>query len=212
MSPGSTGTRAWPRIGPASSAGGDLMHGAAGLGIARRQRAGMGVQAGILRQKRGVDVQHPAPEAVDEAGGQHAHEAGKAEDIGSRGKDRLQQVRPRNAARSLAEGAVVDRRDGHAERRCLGQARSASGSFEATSTGCAGWSPAAMSRTSASMFEPPPEIRMATRFTAGGRCSDPLPFGDVAQPDDGLALGGQERGQRLGPVGGDDERSCRCRS
>ena len=36
-----------------------------------------------------------------------------------------------------------------------------------TSTGRAGWSPA-MSRTSDTMLDPPPEIRMATRFTEAG--------------------------------------------
>ena len=38
----------------------------------------------------------------------------------------------------------------------------ASGSFENTSTGFAGW-PGPIDRTSASMFDPPPDIRMATR-------------------------------------------------
>ena len=65
-----------------------LMHGAARLGIARRQRAGMGVQPGVFRQKRRVDVQHPPLKPPHEAGGQHPHESGKAKDVGFRGKDR----------------------------------------------------------------------------------------------------------------------------
>jgi uncharacterized membrane protein YbaN (DUF454 family) len=62
--------------------GGDQMDRGAGLGIARVERALMGVQAGIFRQERGVDIQHPAREKLHEIRGQDAHEAGKAEDVG----------------------------------------------------------------------------------------------------------------------------------
>ena len=79
-----------------------LMHGAARLGVARRQRAGMGVQAGILRQKRGVDVQHPALQSgATKSGRQDAHEAGKAEDVGLGRMRSAAASAASNAARSL---------------------------------------------------------------------------------------------------------------
>jgi hypothetical protein len=113
-----------------------------------------------------VDVQHPALELLHEAGGQDAHEAGQAQDVGPGGQQRFQQRRLEGRA-VAAEGAVVDGDGGNAMGARLLARPLAAGSFEATSTGRAGWSPVMLS-TSATMLDPPPEIRMATRFTAGG--------------------------------------------
>ncbi len=91
-----------------------LMHGAAGFRIARVDGALMGVQAGIFRQKRRVDVQHPAFEAADEGGRQDAHEARKAENVGLGCHQGLQQrgLKPRAVA---AEGPVIDGSHRHAQ-------------------------------------------------------------------------------------------------
>ena len=66
---------------PAIKLGCHLMHAAPGLGIAGLKRAGMGMQARIFRQKRGVNVQHPPLPARDEIGRQHPHEPRQTNDI-----------------------------------------------------------------------------------------------------------------------------------
>ena len=59
----------------------DFMHSAARFNVASFERAGMGVQTGILRKKRGMNVQHPTSPTLDETGRQDPHEPGKTNDI-----------------------------------------------------------------------------------------------------------------------------------
>ena len=93
-----------------------LMHGATGLPVTCGKGAGMGVQARIVRQERGVDVQHPALVPRDEPRRQDPHEPGKAQDVGPCGVDVAGQFRLEGRA-VLAEGAVIDGGDRHAQRR-----------------------------------------------------------------------------------------------
>lgn len=94
---------------------GDFVDSAARLGIARRKGAGVGVEARVFRQKRGVDVQHPPFESLDEAGAQDAHETRKAKDIRPGGIYAFgkQRLKPRTV---FAERAVIDRRNRNAQR------------------------------------------------------------------------------------------------
>ena len=55
----------------------------------------MGVDAPEERQQRGMDVEHPPRPALDEAGGQHAHEAGEADEL-----DAARRAGPASSARS----------------------------------------------------------------------------------------------------------------
>ena len=61
--------------------GGDEMDGAAGLRVPGGQRGFVRVQALVLGQQRGVDVEHPAAPALDELGGKYAHEAGEGDQV-----------------------------------------------------------------------------------------------------------------------------------
>ena len=181
MSPGRTGTRAWPRIGPSSStAVTSCTVQPASASPAASARAWV-CRPGYFGRSEGWMFSIRPREPVDEAGRQHAHEPGKAEDIGPRRKDRLQQCRlerravacrrrgdpppppARPSAAALRQPARIGivRGDQHRTRRMVARA---------------------MSRTSASMFEPPPEIRMATRLhSRRPRVAHPLPRRDLAQ-------------------------------
>ncbi len=54
--------------------GGDEVHGGPVHGIAGGERSAVRVQARVLRQKGGMDVQDSSGVAVDELGGQNSHE------------------------------------------------------------------------------------------------------------------------------------------
>src|SRR4051794_30402197 len=54
------------------------MHAGAMVGFARRQRAGVGIQALVFRQQRRVDVQQAAAEPLHEFRGQDAHNPASA--------------------------------------------------------------------------------------------------------------------------------------
>jgi len=60
---------------------GDQMDRASGLRIACRDGAGVRVQAGIERQKAGMDVQHPPLPAADEPRREQAHVARQGHDL-----------------------------------------------------------------------------------------------------------------------------------
>src|SRR5690606_3884391 len=60
---------------------GDVVDGAAMLGGAISNGAGMGVEPLIGGEQRGMDVDHPAGPAIDEVLAQDAHEAGEADDV-----------------------------------------------------------------------------------------------------------------------------------
>lgn len=97
-----------------------LMHRAARLRIPGIERPLMRMQARIFRQKRRVNVQHPAFETAHEIGGQNAHEARKTQDIRLGGKDGLQQLGLECSA-VAAKGTMIDGCGRHAQRRSLGQ-------------------------------------------------------------------------------------------
>ncbi len=103
--------------------GGHRMDGAPRLGVARLQGAGVGVKAGVFRQKRGVDVQHPSLEHPDKAGGQDAHETGKAEDIGLNRLDLMPECRLER--RAVGKAAMIDRCDRQAKVGGLDQTQGA---------------------------------------------------------------------------------------
>ena len=100
--------------------GGDFMDGATCFAVFVGESAGVGVQSRILWQKRGVDVEHPALEPLDEARGQDAHEARKAKDVGLCGVDVSGEVRLESLPRRI--GAVVDGGGGDAEDGCFRKA------------------------------------------------------------------------------------------
>ena len=61
--------------------GADEMDGAAGKSHARRQGAGMGVEAFEGRQERGMDVQHPVAPGFDEGWRHQPHEPRQADKV-----------------------------------------------------------------------------------------------------------------------------------
>ncbi len=90
------------------------MHRAASLGVAGGKRAGMGVQTGIFRQERGVDVEHPPCEPVDEIRRQDPHEPGEAENVRPGGLDEFQKFRLEPRAIAPERPVIDDRgRDTH---------------------------------------------------------------------------------------------------
>jgi hypothetical protein len=93
--------------------GGDFVDGAARFAVPRGKGAGVGVQAGVFRQERGMDVQHPALVATDEAGGQDAHETGEADYVGPGGVDLAGKVGLESLAVGI--GAVVEGGGGDAQ-------------------------------------------------------------------------------------------------
>ena len=60
---------------------GDEMHRAAVNSDPVGKRAGVRVEAGIRRQKRGMDVDHPPCVSIDECFRQNAHETGKDDQV-----------------------------------------------------------------------------------------------------------------------------------
>jgi hypothetical protein len=101
--------------------GGHLVHRAACFGIARIKGALMRVKAGVFRQQRRVDIQNPALKPADECGGQNAHEACKAQDVGSGVEERFQQSGLER--RTVGISTVGDGGGGDPEGRRTGQAR-----------------------------------------------------------------------------------------
>ena len=113
-SPASTGTTAWATMGPWSrSAVTKCTLAPATLQPASIARA-MRVQARERRQQRRVDVDDAALEALHEAGGQDAHEAGQHDHVGTETLDRIRQRGIEGVARR--ERLVVDDRGGDAVR------------------------------------------------------------------------------------------------
>ena len=98
------------------------MHRAAGFGITRLQRPLMAVQAGVFRQKRGVNVEHTALVAAHEAGGQDAHETGSGDDIGLGGVKLAGQFRLKPGT-IRAEPAMIDAGGWNAQAGGFGQPR-----------------------------------------------------------------------------------------
>ncbi len=60
---------------------GDDVDGATGLGITRRDGAGMGVQTGIERQQGRVDIDHATLPFSDQPRGEDTHISGKGDDL-----------------------------------------------------------------------------------------------------------------------------------
>ena len=83
-----------------------LMHGAPGLGIACGNGAGVGVEAAILWQKRGVDVEHATLPRGGEPCGQDAHEACEAQDVGGGGFEVCLQGRLERGAGGLERSVI----------------------------------------------------------------------------------------------------------
>ena len=86
---------------------------ATGFGIARRQGALVGVQAGVFRQQRRVDVQHPALVARHKRRCQDAHEPGLGDDVRRCRIQMTGQFRLERRA-VAAKGAVIHGGDRHA--------------------------------------------------------------------------------------------------
>jgi len=65
----------------------DEVDGASGLTVSRFEGAGMGVQAGVFREKGRVYVDDPVLERADEGGLDHPHEAGEHDEVGRGGAE-----------------------------------------------------------------------------------------------------------------------------
>ena len=74
VSPGSTGTAAWARMGPVHRLG-HQVHGAAVQLDAGRQRTGVRVEPGKRRQQAGMDIQHPSLPGLHQQRRQQPHVA-----------------------------------------------------------------------------------------------------------------------------------------
>src|SRR5438874_12392834 len=72
------------------------MHAGAMLGVTRREHAGVGVQAAVRRQERGVNVEHPAEVVIDEPPRQNAHE--------TRERDHVRPMRFQRPRQRVLEG------------------------------------------------------------------------------------------------------------
>ena len=115
-----------------------------------------------MRQQRRVDVERSGPRHFcDEAGREQAHIAGER-DISRRPASRsCASTSASNSARFMPLWLLRPGRD--ALRRARRRGRRASGTLEATSAISYGQSGACAASTSATMFEPRPEIRTPTR-------------------------------------------------
>ena len=160
--PASTGITAWPRIGPQSSSGVTSCTVQPCTAIPAASARAWVSRPGKERQDRGMDVEHPSRPGGDEPRRQHPHEAREADDLGAALAERPHHRRLERRP-VAAEGAVVDRRRRHPQLRRPGEPAGVR-PVRDDEAGLAPDGPAsAMSRASASMFEPPPEIRIATR-------------------------------------------------
>lgn len=94
--------------GSAIQPGINKMHGSAGPSSAGLQGLPLGIHPGKGGQQRGVDIQNGLSEGIDKSGPEHAHVAGKADQIDGaslyRGQDRLFMGGPVDAAARNAEG------------------------------------------------------------------------------------------------------------
>ena len=86
---------------------GDEVDRAAGVAVRVRQRLCMGVEAAVVRQQRGVDVEHPAVPLRDESGGQDAHVTRQCDEL----RVRFAQFRIDPRIVRLARHALVRERE-----------------------------------------------------------------------------------------------------
>lgn len=86
------------------------------------QHPGVGVEAFVGGQQRGVDVEQPASKGLAEWGGENAHEAGEHDEVGRMGLDGLGQCVIESLTRR--KSLVIDDLGMNASRLCHGQALS----------------------------------------------------------------------------------------
>src|SRR5205807_6084068 len=75
------------------------MHAGAMLGVTRREHSGVGVQAAVRRQERGVNVEHPAEVVIDEPPRQNAQE--------TRERDHIRLMLLQRRRQRALEGAIA---------------------------------------------------------------------------------------------------------
>ena len=144
--------------------GGDEVHARAVHALAGGEHAPMRVQAAVGGQERGMNVEHAAQVARDERRGQDAHEACERDNDWAALR---RAISPSCCSKAAPERRPPPwpwrRRGSRAAGKPAASARSA-----ITTTGRAAIAPARQARTIAVMFEPRPEIRIASRSGARG--------------------------------------------
>src|ERR1700682_3205791 len=148
------------------------MHACAVLSVACLEHTAMGMQAAVRRQERGVNVEHSAEVGAEQPRRQNTHETRERDHIRlmriERGRQRALEGAATCGLRLQHRGGFDTQLGGAGETWRVGAIRDyhrdprGPPRSEITTATCAAMLPARQARAIALMFEPRPEMRMAS--------------------------------------------------